>query len=65
MMTQDEFLDKMESEGAAYAFMEYGLSAADLDDDVSETFRNLVKGAEVKFAAAAAFVERIEVYAIR
>ena len=58
-MTEQEFIEKMESEGAAYAFIEYGLSADDLDDDVSPEFRNAVKGASAKFQDANAFVERL------
>ena len=36
-MTRDEFLDKLESEGEAYAFQEYGLSEDDLDEDLHGT----------------------------
>lgn len=58
-MTAEEFIEKMESEGPAYAFTQWGLKASDLDDDVSPEFRNAAKGAEVKFAGANAFVERL------
>ena len=58
-MNEQEFLDKIEAEGAAYAFIEYGLSASDLDDSVSDEFRNAVKGASAKFQDANAFVERL------
>lgn len=58
-MNAQEFIEKMESEGPAYAFTEYGLSADDLDADVSPEFRNAVKGASAKFQDANAFVERI------
>lgn len=36
-MTRAEFLDKLESEGASYAFEEYGLSEDDLDESLHDS----------------------------
>jgi hypothetical protein len=58
-MDEQEFIEKMESEGAAYAFTGYGLSEDDLDPDVSPDFRKAVKDARIAFQRAEAFTARI------
>lgn len=58
-MTEMEFLQKLESEGAAYAFTDYGLSEADLDPDVSDEFRNAVREAVNAHQDADALTQRL------
>lgn len=36
-MNQQEFMEKVEGEGMAYAFTEYGLSESDLDTELQNT----------------------------
>lgn len=58
-MTMQEFLDKLESEGVAYAFQEYGLSEDDLDSDVTYHFFKAVRDARIAYQDALALEERI------
>lgn len=59
-MTEQEFIEKLESEGVAYAFTEYGLSETDLDPDLYGTpFWKAVKDASYAYQRANGFAERI------
>lgn len=58
-MTEQEFIEKMESEGEAYAFIDYGLTEDDLDDSVSPEFRTAVKDARIAYERAGQFGQRI------
>jgi hypothetical protein len=58
-MTIEEFIEKMESEGAHYAFTDYGLSESDLDPDVPEEFREAVRQAVNAYQDAEALTHRI------
>ncbi|HWV45308.1 MAG TPA: hypothetical protein VN039_04645 [Nitrospira sp.] len=58
-MTEQEFIEKMESEGVDYAFTGYGLSEADLDDSVSPEFRKAVVDTRIAYERASHFAERI------
>jgi hypothetical protein len=51
-MTREEFLDKLESEGEAYAFQDYGLHEDMLDDSVSDAFRTAARNARVAYENA-------------
>ena len=52
-MTRDEFLDKLESEGEAYAFQDYGLHESMLDESLYGTdFYFAVKNARQAYESA-------------
>lgn len=48
-MSVEEFCAKLDSEGVAYAFLDYGLSHEDLDPDEDPDFYKLVKRINDKF----------------
>lgn len=58
-MTQEEFMEKLESEGVYYALTDYGLSDDDLDADVDPDFRKAVKDAVSAYRKAWALSERL------
>lgn len=59
-MTRAEFLDKLESEGASYAFTDYGLTEKDLDPDLEGTpFWQAVKDASDAFKTADVMANRL------
>ncbi len=59
-MTREEFLDKVESEGAAYAFEEYGLHERDLDRDLHNSdFYHAVKNARHAYEHAKVMTNRL------
>lgn len=59
VMTEQEFIEKLESEGTDYAFTGYGLSEDDLDSDVRPEFRVAVKDARIAYERAGQFADRI------
>lgn len=59
-MTAEEFIEKMESEGVAYAFTDYGLKESDLDPDLfGSPFWIAVKDTRIAYERAAQFSDRI------